>query len=184
MIENALRSCLSKCSAGGPALLSQLLPLCAFFALRAKDAAAALGEGNTVIDMLLEVVSSLWRFALSDPVAGTDEHFEMVRRFRDLCVDTLEMYADWSWLEESDFEPVAPDDVAAAVNGVVTTYLAGRYPWQSGDVKQMIARQSEFVITAAMAQALRGADTVPNVADASPKPKTPSRVMATLRSLR
>lgn len=176
-------------------LVGMLLPLTAFFQQRAGAAAASLGDHYEMADNLLDVLCEMWRLAMSIPAATSSTAlWEQVGKFRVACVDDLEMYADWSWFEmyEQDaFVPVSRGEIAASLELVVRTYLAGRFPWQKDDISQLLQRQSDFLISTEMIEAVKtSSEAIDTLGLDQPAPrlrqltKTPSGVISKLRSIR
>jgi hypothetical protein len=146
-VENALRSIVSKCKEDSSQLYDLLLPLCVYFRQRAKVASSSIpGEGYVVVDNLLDVLCKLWRVAISlEDATSQSEAWDHCQKFRLICIDELEMYADWSWCKS--FVPVADEEKANLIEQTVFAHLENRYPWQKGDAKQLLARQSEFLVS-------------------------------------
>jgi hypothetical protein len=192
-VENALRSIAVKCGPGGSdtQLVNLLLPLTAFYRLHCEAASTSLGDGYALVDNLLDVLCTLWWCALSTDDATADL-WEQLKRFRLSCVEELELYADWSWMDKHDrgeFEAVPKAQICVLVEGAITSHLAKEFPWQSEDLLQLLQRQSEYVIDATMLDALRAdgprkEDEGANEKDEHKQTKTPSAVIQSLRSLR
>lgn len=194
VVENSLRSMASK-PADRLRFVDSLCALTAFFRVRCAAAAEALGDSYEVVDNIVDVLSPLWQLAWSTAHMTPSQWVEL-RRFRLECADVLEMHSNWAWLDCEDGGPVVTvpgSQIAPRLVKLVLDYLAVRFPWQQG-AEQLLARQSEYVVSADMREALAesGSEAVEAGAGATAaaeavqveQSKTPSGVIRSLRSIR
>lgn len=148
VVENAFRTIVRKCHQDVSQLYAQLLPLSVFFVQRAKEASASIpGDNFEVVDNLVDVLCNLWQAAVSVEDRRTllsSEAWDHCSKFRQFCIDDLEMYADWSWMDP--YEGVPVDGVVKHVQDAVFAHLESKYAWQKGDSTQLLQRQSEFLV--------------------------------------
>lgn len=158
-------------------LMNEVVPVSLFFKHRAAESSYLLQDAFLIVDNLLDVISGMWRVALS----LDRELKEQVASFRSYCVDTLDIHADWSFLQSEYLLLESPlVEGPQLLLGLIEKHLQTRFPWQKPE--ELLAKQKEMVITKEMIKGLESPKESPK--EEKPNVQTPPRVLKALRELR